>query len=106
MTTASATNAQVPSAPAEEIRPGLAFLQELSAGFGERDFAVRFWNGWVWHPEAGREARCTIVLKHPGALRRMFWTPNKAAFGESYIYDDFDIEGDILAIFPWIRFLQ
>jgi cyclopropane-fatty-acyl-phospholipid synthase len=93
------------SAAADEIQPALTFLQELSDGFA-RDFAVRFWNGWVWQPDDGREAAGTIVLKHPGALRQMFWAPNKAAFGEAYIYDDFDIEGDILAIFPWIRYLQ
>ena len=91
--------------PAVEFQPSLTFLQELSEG-APRDFAVRFWNGWVWEPDGGREPRCTIVLKHPGAVRQMFWQPNKAAFGEAYIYDDFDIEGDILAIFPWIRYLQ
>jgi cyclopropane-fatty-acyl-phospholipid synthase len=106
MTTTAPSTAQLPSAMAEEIQPALTFLQELSAGFGEREFAVRFWNGWVWEPDAGQQARCTIVLKHPGAVRQMFWVVNKASFGEAYIYDDFDIEGDILAIFPWIRYLQ
>jgi cyclopropane-fatty-acyl-phospholipid synthase len=93
------------AAPAEEIRPALTFLRELSRG-APRDFAVRFWNGWVWEPEEGQPARCTIVLKHPGAVRQMFWVVNKASFGEAYIYDDFDIEGDILTLFPWIRYLQ
>ncbi len=92
--------------PQVEIQPALAFLQELSQGFPSRDFAVRFWNGWVWQPEAGQEARATIVLRHPGAVRQMFWQPNKAAFGEAYIFGDFDVEGDILAIFRWLRYLQ
>ena len=106
MTTAtSSTAAQHPSAPAE-IEPVLTFLQELCQGYPSRDFAVRFWNGWVWEPEEGIETRCTLVLKHPGAVRQMFWVVNKASFGEAYIYDDFDIEGDILAIFRWIRHLQ
>ncbi|HEX5104459.1 MAG TPA: cyclopropane-fatty-acyl-phospholipid synthase family protein [Pirellulaceae bacterium] len=93
-------------APPAEVQPALTFLRELSQGFESRDFAVRFWNGWTWEPDAGQEAKCTLVLKHPGAVRQMFWRPNKAAFGEAYIYDDFDIEGDVLAIFRWIRYLQ
>ena len=93
-------------APPAEVQPALTFLRDLSQGFESRDFAVRFWNGWTWKPDAGQEAKCTLVLKHPGAVRQMFWRPNKAAFGEAYIYDDFDIEGDVLAIFRWIRYLQ
>lgn len=102
-TTSAAAQSQSPPA---EVRLALTFLQELSQGFEQREFAVRFWNGWVWEPPGGQPARSTIVLKHPGAVRQMFWVINKASFGEAYIYDDFDIEGDILAIFPWIRYLQ
>ena len=83
----SSTAAQQQSAPAE-IQPALTFLQELSQDYPSRDFAVRFWNGWVWEPEAGILARCTLILKHPGAVRQMFWVVNKASFGEAYIYDD------------------
>jgi cyclopropane-fatty-acyl-phospholipid synthase len=39
--------------------------------------------------------RCTLVLKHPGALRLMFFPANQLSLGEAYIYDDYDIEGDI-----------
>lgn len=106
MTTAAKTaDLQQGKTPPAEILPALTFLRELSQG-APRDFAVRFWNGWVWELDDGREAKCTIVLKHPGSVRQMFWVVNKASFGEAYIYDDFDIEGDILAIFPWIRYLQ
>ena len=33
-----------------------AFLQDLFSDY-PRDFAVRFWDGTVWEPDAGREAR-------------------------------------------------
>ena len=44
--------------------------------------------------------RFTVVLQHPGALRKMFLPPNDLTLGEAYIYNDFDIEGDIEAVFP------
>jgi len=37
----------------------------------------------------------TIVLNHPGALRRMLLPPDDLALGEAYVRGDFDIEGDI-----------
>lgn len=44
-----------------------------------------------------------LVLKHPGALRRMFRPPIELSLGEAYIYGDFDIEGDIFAAFSLIE---
>jgi cyclopropane-fatty-acyl-phospholipid synthase len=38
-----------------------------------------------------------MVLRHPGALRKMFLHVNEIALGEAFIYNDFDIEGDIEA---------
>jgi cyclopropane-fatty-acyl-phospholipid synthase len=37
----------------------------------------------------------TLVLRRPGALRRMLWPPSELALAEAYLQDDFDIEGDI-----------
>jgi cyclopropane-fatty-acyl-phospholipid synthase len=39
------------------------------------------------------------VLKHSGALRRMFGAGTEKALAEAYLHDDFDIEGDIEAAF-------
>src|SRR4249919_71586 len=77
-----------------EVQPTLTLLDELLGDHGPRDFAVRLWEGTTWEPAPGQPARFTLVLKHPGALRRMFWPPNGYGLGEAYIYDDFDIEGD------------
>ena len=41
-----------------------------------------------------------MVLQHPGALRQMFLPPTDLNLGEAYIYNDFDIEGDIETLFP------
>ncbi|HSJ75754.1 MAG TPA: hypothetical protein VK899_06190, partial [Gemmatimonadales bacterium] len=42
-------------------------------------------------------ARFTLVLRRPGALRRMLLPPTDLALGEAYLRDDFDVEGDIEA---------
>jgi cyclopropane-fatty-acyl-phospholipid synthase len=82
------------------VRKSLSFLDNLLGEQHPRDFAVRLWEGTVWGPEPGEPARFTLVLKHPGALRRMFWPPGEISLSEAYIYDDFDIEGEIEAVFP------
>lgn len=73
----------------------VSFLEDLLGGVEPRDFAFELWDGTVWGAD---DPRFTIVLKHPGSLRRMFVPPTDLAVGEAYIYDDFDIEGDIEAI--------
>jgi cyclopropane-fatty-acyl-phospholipid synthase len=37
------------------------------------------------------------LLKHPGALRAMFMSGSELGLAEAYLYDDFDVEGDIEA---------
>lgn len=59
-----------------------------------RRFAVRLWDGATL-PGPDRPP-FTLVLCHPGALRRMFTPPIELSIGEAYIYKDFDIEGDLL----------
>jgi cyclopropane-fatty-acyl-phospholipid synthase len=87
------------------VRASFDFLGEVLAGYGPRDFAVRAWEGTVWEPDAGQPARFTLVLQHPGAVRKMFWPPRPYTLGEAYIYDDIDIEGDIHAFFAVLSYL-
>jgi cyclopropane-fatty-acyl-phospholipid synthase len=86
----------------QAVQTTLSLLQDLLGSIQPGNFAVRLWDGTVWRPEAaGSEpARFTVVLQHPGALRKMFLPPNDLTLGEAYIYNDFDIEGEIEAIFP------
>ena len=79
-------------------------LAGLTTGYSG-NFNVRLWNGVEWQPNTG-PIRFTLVLQHPGALRAMFRPVNGAvAFGEAYVFDDFDIEGDIIAFTEWLRHL-
>jgi cyclopropane-fatty-acyl-phospholipid synthase len=91
-------------APSETAEATLAFLRDLFSGYS-RDFAVRLWDGTLWAPDAGREPRFTVVLRHPGAARAMFWPPGQLTLSEAYFYDDFDIEGDLEAVFPLVDYL-
>jgi cyclopropane-fatty-acyl-phospholipid synthase len=78
-------------------------LAALCCGYAE-NFLVQLWNGETWQPHSG-PTPFTLVLKHPGALRAMFWPFDTMGVGEAYIYDDYDIQGDILAFIRFLRHL-
>jgi cyclopropane-fatty-acyl-phospholipid synthase len=88
-----------------ETRISQTLLESIANHFEPRDFAVRFWDGSTWIPEPGQSARFTLILQHPGALRRMFWPPYGTPLAEAYIYDDFDIEGDMYSFFVFVKHL-
>ena len=90
--------------PHRDVHTTLSFLQDLLAAYHPRNFAIRLWEGTTWQAEPGHPTRFTLVLQHPGALRKMFWPPNEVALGEAYIYGDFDIEGDLEAVFGLAKF--
>ena len=62
-----------------------------------RAFGVRLWDGSEL-PAVARPA-FSLILNHPGALRRMFSLPVELSLGEAFISGDFDIAGDIFSIF-------
>jgi len=74
----------------------LRLLDKLLTGNAAREVGVRLWDGTRWPDDAQRPA--TLVLKHPGALRAMLLPGTEVGLGEAYLYDDFDIEGDIESV--------
>lgn len=74
-----------------------AILTDLFGLPAERSFAVRLWDGSIEGPATGQVPRFTLVLRRPGALRRMLLPPSELALGEAYLRDDFDVEGDLEA---------
>ena len=82
----------------------LSLLDEVFGPSQVRDVAVRLWDGSIWHPDPTAPTRCTVVLRHPGALRRMFVPPTELNLAEAYLYDDFDVEGDMEAIVPLVKY--
>ena len=83
-----------------DSRSTLHFLQELLADYHPRDFAIVLWDGQQWPPESNQFRRFTWRINDPSALRRILASPSELSLSEAYIYGDFDIDGDIRAIFP------
>jgi cyclopropane-fatty-acyl-phospholipid synthase len=82
------------------VQTTLSLLDDIFGSSQARNFAVRLWDGTIWKPQGAEVTRLTLVLQHPGALRSMFLPPTDLNLGEAYIYNDFDIEGDIEKVFP------
>ncbi|MFQ5575039.1 MAG: class I SAM-dependent methyltransferase, partial [Terriglobia bacterium] len=72
-------------------------LQELFGEAGEGEVGFRFWDGTSWPDE--RDRRAWVVLNHPGTLRSALMPGSELGVGEGYVKNDFDIEGDIEAVF-------
>lgn len=70
-------------------------ITRLFQGASNQGIAFRLWDNRVLFSESGVKPRATLVLTHPGALRRMFFPPGELTLGEAYLRGDFDIEGDI-----------
>ena len=64
-----------------------------------RPFAVRFWDGTLLPPDPPDTSVFTLVLHHAWALRRMLLPPTQVAAGEAFIRNDWDVEGNMEAVF-------
>jgi len=81
----------------DAARISLKLLDELIGRQADARVGVRLWDGTRWPDDRPTDA--TLVLRHPGALRAMFRAGTELALSEAYLYDDFDVEGDIGSIF-------
>lgn len=75
----------------------LEFLDEIVKPTNAQSVGVRLWDDTLWPDATPRKV--TLVLRHPGALRAMFQAGTEVALAEAYLYDDFEIEGDIISVF-------
>ena len=87
----------------QAVQVTLSFLQNVLSSAPASNVAVQLWDGTTWKPDPAEPTRCTLVLQHPGALRKMFMPPSDLNLGEAYIFNDFDIEGEIGAILPLVK---
>ena len=55
-------------------------LEDITAGYPRRDFAIRLWDGSIWGD--AEHSRFTFVLKHPGTLRCMLLGASEKTLGE------------------------
>ena len=92
------------SAPQDSrVRATLSLLEQVFGSYGERDFAIRLWEGSQLPSQNGQPARFTLVLKQADSLYRMLTPPSKRAVAEAYVRGDIDIEGDPMAALDVIR---
>ena len=77
---------EVPAQAAIEL------FETLLAGYGKGGLQIRLWDG---NACGAGQPRCTLVIKHPEAVRQMCDLPNEQGMGEAYVQDEFDIAGDI-----------
>ena len=73
------------------------FLKMLFGQVGGREVGVRLWDGTLWPDDAPRQV--ALELKHPHALNAMFHDGTELALAEAYMFNDFDIVGDIERVF-------
>ena len=76
----------------------VAFINKLLSGYQGCNFTIKLWDGTVLQSSPGSESLFTIIFKHPGAVRSLFFPPSEMRICEAYFKDDYDIEGDILAL--------
>lgn len=77
----------------------LSLLEHLFPAQLLNGVSFRLWDGTIY-PAQNSAGTTTIVLNHPGALRAMLLPGTEVGLVEAYLYNDFDIEGDIEAVFP------
>src|SRR3989304_1667724 len=81
----------------EAKKLSLQFLDEVLKPTQVHTVGVRLWDGTNWPDDSPRQAM--LGLQHAGALRSMFAAGTELALAEAYLYNDFDIEGDSIAVF-------
>src|SRR2546430_1682384 len=84
-----------PRRASKAVRAAQRVVEDLFGPPLRRAFAVRYWDGTTEWPDG--DARFTISIRRPAALRRMLLPPSELAIAEAYLYGDIDIEGDVEA---------
>lgn len=88
------------------VKDTLHFLEWILRGYHPRNFEIKLWDGTTFEADPGENVRFRLILTHPGSLKNMLWPPTELNMGEAYIYGDFDIEGDIEAVFPVAEYVK
>lgn len=83
----------------QSSQTSLNFLQALLADYHPRDFAIELWDGAQWAPESSQFRQFTWRINHPGVLRSVLGSASEVSLSEAFIHGQFDIEGDLSAIF-------
>jgi cyclopropane-fatty-acyl-phospholipid synthase len=81
------------------------FLKQLLCDYHPRGFTIELWDGTRWEPDTEKGPHFIWRINNPAILHAVTVSASQLALAEGYIYDDFDIEGDIEAVFPLADYL-
>ncbi|HWZ60759.1 MAG TPA: cyclopropane-fatty-acyl-phospholipid synthase family protein [Gemmatimonadaceae bacterium] len=70
-------------------------MDVLVGSVQQRRFAVRYWDGTTDAPASVEALPFTLVIKSPGALRRLCCAPSELRLGEAFVRGDLDVDGDL-----------
>ncbi len=65
--------------------------------------AFRAYDGSQFGPA---DAKTTIVMRSPDALRRIVTAPNELGFGRAYVAGDLEVEGDIFDVISVAEYIE
>ncbi|HZD66530.1 MAG TPA: cyclopropane-fatty-acyl-phospholipid synthase family protein [Acidimicrobiales bacterium] len=82
--------------------PVAAMLAPIAAAVlgAEPPVGLRCWDGSVAGPA---DARATLVLRSPRALRRVLYAPGELGLARAYLSQELDVEGDLLWLLQTVR---
>lgn len=75
------------------VRTSLSIYDRMVSLSDRSPPGLRLWDGSCHGPE---NPGSVLVVRHPGALRSLLVPFSDLAAGEAYVFDDIDIEGDIV----------
>jgi cyclopropane-fatty-acyl-phospholipid synthase len=79
---------------AERVRPLVATL------VGDAPIHLDFWDGSELGPD---DAKASLRVLTPNALRRILWAPNELGPGRAYVAGEIDFDGDIFALVELLK---
>lgn len=81
------------------------FFDQMFREFHEVSFAVHAADGWSWRSDPAREPQCALLFRSAAAWNALMDNPTQRTLGEAYIHGDLDVEGDLFAVFPVVRYV-
>lgn len=84
----------------------LKALGIIFADYALYPIRIKLWDGTIWESAPGQKVHLTITFHRPDGLQCFLVSPSEVALSEGYIFDDYDIIGDLHSAAAVGRFLQ